>query len=143
MSGRITSPPWIVRGEADDQPTAMGIPPAREGQKDGGWPYFIRQDRVFAPGEGPHWIAHGIQNLGDAEMIVRMANAGKEPAFLGVADGKCHNAEAGTFNHECGRPATWIGTKSNGFRSGFCDDCKERGWERNGYVTWEPVFPET
>lgn len=57
-----------------------------------------------------------------------------------ATDGRCHNAEPGTFNHECGKPATWIGTKANGFKSGFCDDCKERGWERHGYETWERVF---
>ena len=52
-------------------------------------------------------------------------------------DGKCHNANAGTFNHECGRPATWIGQKANGFRSGFCDYCQKHGDERTGIVKWE------
>lgn len=45
---------------------------------------------------------------------------------------RCSNAEPGTFNHECGRPAAWIGTTEAGFRSAFCDDCKRRGWERHG-----------
>jgi hypothetical protein len=54
-------------------------------------------------------------------------------------DGKCHNAEAGTFNHECGKPAAWIGTKANGFASGFCDDCKQHGREARGVVEWKPV----
>jgi long-chain acyl-CoA synthetase len=31
-------------------------------------------------------------------------------------DKKCHNAEPGTFNHECGKPAVWIGIKPNGFQ---------------------------
>ena len=35
-------------------------------------------------------------------------------------DGRCHNAEPGSFNHECGKPATWIASKATGFRSGFC-----------------------
>ena len=24
--------------------------------------------------------------------------------------GKCHNANHGTFGHECGKPAAWVGT---------------------------------
>jgi hypothetical protein len=44
-------------------------------------------------------------------------------------DGVCHNAEPGTFNHECGKPATFIGTRADGFTSGFCDACKANGWE--------------
>jgi len=56
-----------------------------------------------------------------------------------ATDGKCHNAEPGTYGHECGKPATWIGTKSNGYRSGFCDQCKEHGWEASGFVKWERV----
>lgn len=34
---------------------------------------------------------------------------------------RCSNAEPGSFNHECGRSATWIGTKEDGFQAGFCD----------------------
>ena len=56
-----------------------------------------------------------------------------------ATDGKCHNAEPGTYGHECGKPATWIGTKSNGYRSGFCDHCKEHGWEASDFVKWERV----
>jgi hypothetical protein len=26
-----------------------------------------------------------------------------------ATDGRCHNSEPGTFNHECGKPATFIG----------------------------------
>lgn len=57
-----------------------------------------------------------------------------------ATDGKCHNANVGTFGHECGKPATWIGTKKNsGFRSGFCDHCKERGDEARAFVTWKRI----
>lgn len=56
-----------------------------------------------------------------------------------ASDGRCHNAQSGTFGHECGKPATWIGTKASGFRSGFCDHCKEHGDERHGFVAWEPI----
>jgi hypothetical protein len=55
-----------------------------------------------------------------------------------ATDGRCHNAEPGTYGHECGKPAVWIGTKATGFRSGFCLRCRAEGWERHGYVTWEP-----
>jgi len=53
-----------------------------------------------------------------------------------ATDGKCHNAEPGTFGHECGKPAVWIGTKPDGFKSGFCQDCKERGTEAKTFTSW-------
>lgn len=48
-------------------------------------------------------------------------------------DGLCHNSEAGAFGHECGKPATWIGIMRNGWKSGFCDECKEHGHERKQF----------
>lgn len=54
-----------------------------------------------------------------------------------ATDGKCHNSEPGTFNHECLKPATWIGRYPNGFQSGFCDHCKEHGWEAKACVGFE------
>ena len=56
-----------------------------------------------------------------------------------ATDGKCHNANRGTYGHECGKPATWIGTKRDGFRSGFCDRCKADGDEARHYHDWQPV----
>jgi hypothetical protein len=56
-----------------------------------------------------------------------------------ATDGKCHNANRGTFGHECGKPATWIGTKRSGFRSGFCSMCKEIGDEARDVIAWKPV----
>lgn len=56
-----------------------------------------------------------------------------------ATDGKCHNSQPGTFNHECGKPATWIGTKAGGFSSGFCADCKEHGHEARVMARWETV----
>lgn len=53
-----------------------------------------------------------------------------------VTDGKCHNANRGTYGHECGKPATWIGYKASGFASGFCSRCKEHGDEARGIVRW-------
>ncbi|MDE2472929.1 MAG: hypothetical protein KGL35_30510 [Bradyrhizobium sp.] len=58
---------------------------------------------------------------------------------LYATDGKCHNAELGTYGHECGKPAVWIGTKRSGFRSGFCAECKQRGYEARAMVSWERV----
>jgi hypothetical protein len=40
---------------------------------------------------------------------------------LYAEDGKCHAAPRGSYNHECGRPAVWLGVKASGFASGFCD----------------------
>lgn len=54
-----------------------------------------------------------------------------------ATDGKCHNAEPGTYGHECEKPAQWIGTSSNGHRSGFCDWCKKHGYEARGITRWE------
>lgn len=56
-----------------------------------------------------------------------------------ATDGRCHNAEPGTFNHECGKPATWIGTNRNGFRSGYCDDCRYNGYEARRVVEWRRI----
>lgn len=56
-----------------------------------------------------------------------------------ATDGKCHNAQPGSFGHECGEPATWIGTKSSGYRSGFCDRCKEHGFEARAFAAWERI----
>jgi len=56
-----------------------------------------------------------------------------------ATDGKCHNAEPGTYGHECGRPALWIGTKRSGFRSGFCDACRRHGYEARVIVAWQRI----
>lgn len=54
-------------------------------------------------------------------------------------DGKCHNAEPGTFGHECGKPAEWIGEKANGFKSGFCSKCRVQGYEAKAFLKWEKM----
>lgn len=53
-------------------------------------------------------------------------------------DHRCVNSQRGSYGHECGHPAEWIGTKANGFRAMFCDHCKEHGDERHGQ-SWEPA----
>jgi hypothetical protein len=64
-----------------------------------------------------------------------MANASN----LYAVDGRCHNSEPGSFGHECGATAYWLGTDASGFTAGFCDACKEGGYECQGIVTWEPI----
>ena len=53
-------------------------------------------------------------------------------------DGLCHNAEAGTFGHECSKPAVWTAESTSGFRCGFCDDCRRNGREARGMHGWQP-----
>lgn len=66
-------------------------------------------------------------------------NAHQAPTNSYVTDGKCHNAEPGTYGHECGKPAAWIGTNPKGFSSGFCDDCKRHGYEARDVIAWRHV----
>ena len=56
-----------------------------------------------------------------------------------ATDGKCHNANRGTFNHECEQPAQWLGSQANGSMSGFCDDCKAHGDEARYIVAWQRI----
>ena len=56
-----------------------------------------------------------------------------------ATDGKCHNANPGTYGHECGKPAQWIGTSASGFRSGYCVKCRATGSEARQCVAWEPA----
>lgn len=54
-----------------------------------------------------------------------------------ATDVKCHNAQPGTFGHECGKPAQWLGTKTNGYQSGFCNHCKQHGYEAREFTQWQ------
>lgn len=60
-------------------------------------------------------------------------------------DGKCHNAEPGTYGHECGKPAEWVGTAPSTmhpgatYASGYCDRCKRNGWEARNVASWARV----
>src|SRR5215204_6227579 len=65
------------------------------------------------------------------------APGGRNMSNLYAVDGRCHNANRGTYGHECSRPATWIGTSRAGFRSGYCSHCKEHGDEARECVAWE------
>lgn len=60
-------------------------------------------------------------------------------------DGLCHNALNPQANRlitrECRRRAAWIGVDPVGFRSGFCDQCKEIAtFDAARIVSWE-VMP--
>ena len=56
---------------------------------------------------------------------------------LYAVDGLCHNSEAGTMNHECGKPATWLGVMKGRLHAyGFCTTCKENGREARLAVDW-------
>lgn len=52
---------------------------------------------------------------------------------------KCTNSEPGTFNHECGKPATWLGTHRSGHVQAFCDRCKADGYEARPVKQWERI----
>lgn len=61
------------------------------------------------------------------------------PAF-GRLWPRCVNAEPGTFGHECGQPATFVGLNaSTGLQASFCAECKERGHEASRYSEWQPL----
>lgn len=66
-----------------------------------------------------------------------MANNNRLTGY--AIDGKCHNTEPGTFNHECGGPADWIGENDKGGRSGYCDDCRHHGYEARRVVRWTRI----
>lgn len=66
----------------------------------------------------------------------------ERPYGMGENGARCINSELGTFNHECNRPTTWIGTKANGFQSCFCDSCKADGHDARNVETWQPVQAE-
>lgn len=54
-------------------------------------------------------------------------------------DGLCHNANCGTYGHECGKPARWLGTDAEGFTMGYCEHCRHNGHEARGVRTWAPA----
>lgn len=56
-----------------------------------------------------------------------------------AVDGLCHNANRGSFNHECGRPAVTLGVNRLGFAMGFCAHCRDHGDEARDVVAWHPL----
>ena len=55
---------------------------------------------------------------------------------------KCTNANRGTFNHECGKPALWIGIHHSGHAQAFCLRCRAEGDEARTVATWTPYSAE-
>ena len=98
-----------------------------------------RSAKDFA--KGPHRIEWYSDNIHTNPWKVEHINE-EEINESNATDGKYHNSEPGTFNHECGKPAQWIGTNKNGFKSGFCDDCKKHGWERHDFSDWKRIVKE-
>jgi hypothetical protein len=53
---------------------------------------------------------------------------------------RCINSEPGTYGHECGKPARWLGEEIDSgqpFKACYCSKCKESGTEaRRGKKTW-------
>lgn len=55
---------------------------------------------------------------------------------------RCTNADRGTFNHECGKPATFVGTQPSGYFQFFCARCREHGDEAAPVTEWRPLTSE-
>ena len=50
------------------------------------------------------------------------------------------NAEPGTFGHECGRLAKFVGLNAaSGAQACFCADCKECGFEARHFGDWHEL----
>lgn len=54
---------------------------------------------------------------------------------------RCTNSNLGTLNHECGKPACFLGTHSGGHRQYFCAGCKANGDEARAVMAWEAFEP--
>jgi len=61
--------------------------------------------------------------------------------MLYATDGLCHCRIRRGRDGECLAPAKWIGETKNGFRCGFCDDCRQHGDEAPLYDKWWPPNP--
>jgi len=67
---------------------------------------------------------------------------------MSTRDTKCGYAHPGTYGHECGRPAVFVGIQpstytSNGvFYAARCAECKELTGPDNRHIQrWEPLDP--
>ena len=52
---------------------------------------------------------------------------------------RCTNAEPGSYGHECGEPAGFIGSRADGGQSCFCSACKAQGSEARRYSDWQAL----
>jgi hypothetical protein len=67
---------------------------------------------------------------------------------MSFVDKKCSFAFAGTYGHECGAPALFVGvmrsehTKSGTYYAGRCASCKAiKGGENGRVIRFEPIDP--
>ncbi len=54
----------------------------------------------------------------------------------------CQNVEPGTYGHECGKPAAWIGRTPAGNKQYFCDRCRGEGYEANMITDWRKYYAD-
>ena len=52
---------------------------------------------------------------------------------------RCTNAEPGSYGHECGEPAGFIGSGADGGQSCFCSACRALGSEARRYSDWQAL----
>ena len=52
---------------------------------------------------------------------------------------QCINVDPGTYGHECGKPAAWIGVSPTGFRACCCDFHRHHGAEFRNTVQFLPL----
>jgi hypothetical protein len=56
---------------------------------------------------------------------------------------RCINAQPGTYGHECGKPATWIGAMETGWQACYCVGCKAHGFEARAVKDWRAIAKAT
>jgi hypothetical protein len=52
---------------------------------------------------------------------------------------RCTNANHGTFGHECGKPARWVGVQRSGWHQAFCGHCRDHGDEARPCVSFHEI----
>jgi len=52
---------------------------------------------------------------------------------------RCTNAEPGSYGHECGEPAGFIGSNEDGDQACFCSACKTQGSEARRHSHWQAL----
>jgi hypothetical protein len=80
-----------------------------------------------------------IDSVLDGGLVINRASSVAIAPNLYATDGLCHNSEPGTFGHECGKPARFIGKLRNGMQMGFCLDCRWHGTEAEQVKAWERI----
>jgi hypothetical protein len=61
------------------------------------------------------------------------------PARKYNQDGLCHALEPKDPDHECGKPAVWIGETHHGFKYGFCESCRLTSPEKTSIKVWNYI----